>query len=127
MPAVVGGATMEDAIVFDQVVHTGPTLFPSITLDGVVITGGNDKLVRMWDLHTGELLVEFRTDAGFNPTPVLSSDESFILYAGAGNLIRRFYLDPERLVTLAESLLTRGFTADECRQYPVTCQGRAGG
>ena len=126
LTAVVRGANLEDAIVFDQVVHTGPTLFPSITLEGVLITGGHDKLVRMWDLHTGELLVEFRTDAAFNPTPVLSSNESFILYSGADNLIRRFYVDPERLVALAESLLTRGFTDDECRRYPVNCPTTSG-
>jgi hypothetical protein len=117
---------MKDSIVFDQVVHTGLTLNPSITRDGRLITGGIDKLVRMWDLHTRELLVEFRTDAVRDPWPVLSPDESFLLYSGTGNLIQRFYLDPERLVTLAESLLTRGFTDDECRRYPVTCPPAGG-
>ena len=38
-------------------------------------------------------------------------------------VIRRFYLDPERLIELAESRVTRELTPDECRRYldPETC------
>jgi WD40 repeat protein len=124
--AAVGEATIQEAIVFDRVVHTGPLYKVSITRDGRLITGGTDELLRIWDLQSKELLVEFRTDAARDPWPVLSSDESSVLYLGPGKIIQRFYLDPERLVALAESLLTRGLTEDECSRYPVTCPPTSG-
>jgi hypothetical protein len=53
---------------------------------------------------------------------VFSPDGSYLLYPDRGN-IARFYLDLDRLVTLAESRLTRDFYPDECRLYrePETC------
>ena len=40
-----------------------------------------------------------------------------LYYEDAGGVIRRFTLDPDELTELARSLLTRGFTDDECARY----------
>ena len=66
-------------------------------------------------------MVEFRP-AGGQPQMTLSPDGSYALYAD-GPLLRKFYLDPERLIELAEDRVTRQLTPDECRRYldPETC------
>jgi WD40 repeat protein len=122
--AVVEGASMVDALVFNQVAHTGPAPWPSITSDGVLATGGFDGLVRLWDVHTDRLLVEFRTDLDDQmPTVFFAPDGSYLLYAETGNVIRKYYLNTDRLVELAEDRVTRDLTVDECRRHldPETC------
>jgi class 3 adenylate cyclase/WD40 repeat protein len=119
--AVVAGAAPVDALVFNQVAHTGPAPTPAITKDGILATAGFDSLVRLWDMDTDELIVEFRPVAG-QPQMTLSPDGSYVLYAD-GPVLRRFYTEPERLIELAESRITRELTPDECRRYldPETC------
>ena len=122
--AVVEGASMVDALVFNQVAHTGPAPWPSITSDGVLATGGFDGLVRLWDIHTDRLLVEFRTDLDDQmPTVLFAPDGSYLLYGETGNVIRKYYVDTDRLVELAEDRVTRELTVDECRRHldPETC------
>jgi WD40 repeat protein len=115
---------MVDALVFNQVAHTGPAPWPTITSDGVLATGGFDGLVRLWDVHTARLLVEFRTDLDDQmPTVFFAPDGSYLLYAETGNVIRKYYFDTDRLVELAEERVTRELTVDECRRHldPETC------
>ena len=80
-------------------------------------------MIRLWDINTDELILEFRSDLVERIAPVtFAPDGSYLLYPDAG-VIRRFYLDPERLIELAESRVTRELTPDECRRYldPETC------
>jgi hypothetical protein len=39
-----------------------------------------------------------------------------VLYA-EGSVLRKYYIDHDRLIELARNRLTRGFSADECHQY----------
>ena len=112
---------MAAALVFNREVHTGVALRPSITTAGLLATAGADGLVRIWDLRSDRLIVEFRSELD-SPVVVFSPDGSYLLYPDRGN-IARYYLDLDRLVTLAESRLTRDFYPDECRLYrePETC------
>ena len=121
MATVVGGEPVAAALVFNREDHTGAALRPSITTDGLLATAGADGLVRIWDLRSDRLIVEFRSEFD-DQVVVFSPDSSYLLYPYRGN-IARFYLDLDRLVTLAESRLTRDFTLDECRLYrePETC------
>ena len=79
-------------------------------------------MVRLWDIDTDELIVEFRRVGGPASNDLGARRELCLLYAD-GRLLRRFYLDPERLIELAESRVTRELTPDECRRYldPETC------
>jgi serine/threonine protein kinase/DNA-binding SARP family transcriptional activator/WD40 repeat protein len=122
--AVVEGTSMVDALLFNQVAHTGPAPWPSITSEGVLATGGFDGLVRLWDIRTDRLLVEFRTELDDQmPTVFFAPDGSYLLYAETGNVIRKFDMDTDRLVFLAEDRATRELTVDECRRHldPETC------
>jgi hypothetical protein len=76
----------------------------------------------MWDITTGEMLVEFRFDridgpALGSPWVEISPDGSYALYSDAGGMLRRFLLDTDDLIELAESRVTRAFSPSECLQY----------
>jgi DNA-binding SARP family transcriptional activator/WD40 repeat protein/energy-coupling factor transporter ATP-binding protein EcfA2 len=129
MEAVVDGTSGEDAIVFDKIVHDGSSRV-ALNDDGVLATAGNgDGLVRLWDIESGALLTEFRTDR-IDAAPVgspwveFSPDGEYLLYADAGGILRKYLLDTDDLVELAEQRLTRGFTAAECDRYliPDRCE-----
>ena len=111
-------STIEAAVVFDVVAHTGPTPWPAVSDGGLVATSGFDGLVRLWDMASGEMVVELRKGGG-DVFPVLefSPDGEYLHYADSANLIRRFPVDSERLVALAQSRLVRDLTVDECRRY----------
>jgi DNA-binding SARP family transcriptional activator/WD40 repeat protein/energy-coupling factor transporter ATP-binding protein EcfA2 len=123
LSAVREGATVEDAIAFNRVAHNGPVV-TALSADGIVASAVSNAPIRVWDVETGSLLAELPTDYIGWPALGFAADGSYLLYGGAGNTLRRFYLDTDRLVELAESRLTRGFTPDECRTYlePSRCE-----
>lgn len=91
----------------------------AFTRDGThlaIATFDRTGSTRIWDWHTREELlslteggvrVAFSPDgkplAGVRPEPVPS--------------VRVWALDPERLLEIARSRVTRSLTEDECRQY----------
>lgn len=89
--------------------------WPAITAYGRLATTGFDGLVRLWDIDSGDMLVEFRAEVDI-PVVAFSPDGSTLFYPDGGN-IARFYMDPDRLVEPARALLTRDFTPDECARY----------
>ena len=91
---VVSGASAVDAVVFNELAHTGIVPGPSITSDGILATSGADSMIRLWDIDTDELLLEFRSDLVERIAPVVfAPDGSYLLYPDAG-VMRRLYLDP---------------------------------
>lgn len=78
-------------------------------------TSGFDGLVRIWDLETGNMVLEFASDLG-TPVVKFSPNARQILYPH-GLSIRRMPADPTELRTLAGELLTRDFSPDECVLY----------
>ena len=112
---VVAGEEMVDALVFNRQAHTGAAPVPAINGDGVVATAGFDGMVRLWDLETGNLTLEFPANVGI-PVVRFSPDGSELLYPD-GLSIRRMPVDPQRLRDLADDLLTRDFLPDECARY----------
>ena len=46
-----------------------------------------------------------------------SPDGSYMLYMDSAGVLRRYLLDTDELITLAETRLTRDLTVDECRRY----------
>ncbi|HKY49377.1 MAG TPA: hypothetical protein VJQ79_15495, partial [Acidimicrobiia bacterium] len=115
MEQVVGGADLLDALVFKEQAHTGAVPVPALSADGVVATAGFDGVARLWDLDSGNLLLEFEPDLG-TPLVRFSPDGSHLLYPH-GLSIRRLPVDPHELRALAAKLLTRDFLPDECARY----------
>ena len=122
LAAVVDGASADEALVFDQIAQDGVSRV-DILDDGTLATSGNgDGLVRLWDFHADEQILEFRTDrtdgrAVGNGWVQFSPDGSYLMYTDAAGVMRRYLMDTDQLIELAESRLTRGFTDEECRSY----------
>ena len=95
----------------------------AFSADGILATAGNGEgLMRLWDVTTGELLVEFRTDRTDGPNigsgwMTFSSDGSYLAYIDGDGVLRRYLMDTDQLIELAEARLTRGFTSEECQTY----------
>lgn len=115
MERVVGGAGMVDAIVFSRQAHVGATPGPALNADGVVATVGFDGMVKLWDLDSEDLLLEFEADI-FAPLVRFTPDGTHLLYPH-GSSIRRIPVDSSELRALAGQLLTRDFLPDECSRY----------
>ena len=92
---------------------------PVLSVDGILATRGfGDGIVRLWDVATGDLLVELRADPAQGvPRRLQPRWPSYLYYTDAAGVVRRYLVDTDELVELAESRLTRGFTADECTRY----------
>ena len=91
----------------------------SVSSDGILATAGFDApIYRLWDFPTGEPMLELETErlAGF-PSVAFSPDGSYFLYEDAGGVIRRYPMDLDVLVDLAQSRLTRTLTDAECQTY----------
>ncbi|MGH9119917.1 MAG: WD40 repeat domain-containing protein [Acidimicrobiales bacterium] len=118
LAALVDGATWDDALILNQAAHTTNLPGPRLNADGILATRGfGDGFVRLWEVATGDMIVELRADPTEGFTVTFSPDGNHLYYADTGDVIRRYPLDTDELVELAESRLTRGFTADECRRY----------
>jgi WD40 repeat protein len=119
LAAVVAGTAARDAVIFDKVVDQGVAAATALSADGLLATAGrSDGRVRLWNISTGDLVVELETatpSAGSAPV-AFSPDGTYLLY-NDGGVLRRYFLQPERLIELAKSRVTRGLTADECRRH----------
>lgn len=120
MAAIAEGASAEDALVMDRAVASGGVPGIAVTADGVVATSAFDSaFIRLWNIHTGDLITELRTDLDGSSPPQLniSPTGEYLLYPDAGQVLRKFFLDTDQLIDLAESRLTRDLTDEECRRY----------
>lgn len=112
---IIAGDDMSDALLFNRQAHTGAAPVPAVNSEGVVATAGFDGMVRLWDVDSGNLILEFESDVGI-PVVRFSPDGSELLYPD-GLSIRRMPVDPHELRQLANELLTRDFRPDECARY----------
>lgn len=126
MARVMSGEDLADALVFDRQAHTGAVPVPAVDSRGLVATAGFDGMVRLWDLHSEDLILELESDVGV-PVVRFSPDGSELLYPD-GLSIRRMPVDPHRVREKAGLLLTRDLRPDECERYATTARcGTTGG
>jgi len=124
LAAVIEGTPADRAFVFDVQAHEGPTIGQAISRNGLVATSTHGEPLRIWDMASGELWVELDVDMSLAPFVMFSRDDEYLYYTDSsydGYVIRRFPLDPDRLIELAESRITRNLTDDECRRFPSAC------
>jgi WD40 repeat protein len=118
MKQVVAGADVRHALVFNKRAHVGGIVGLAVNGSGTLATASvGDGFVRLWNIPSGELELELRTDPSRGWSKVVFSPDGGTLLYNDGGVLRRYYLETDRLIALAESRLTRGFTHDECRQY----------
>lgn len=118
LAALIEGADPEQAVIFEQSVNYGAVFGLAIGREGTVATSGSiDRFVRIWNLADERLTVEFQVDRGdVNQNLVFEPSSRYLSYNQRG-IIRRYMLDMESLIDLAEDRLTRGLTDDECIRF----------
>jgi len=82
-----------------------------------VVTSGQDKTIRLWDVETGREVLILRGHTAAVADIAFSPDGVHLASASYDATIREFALPIEALIELAESRLTRTWTREECRQY----------
>jgi DNA-binding SARP family transcriptional activator/WD40 repeat protein len=115
------GAPLEDAVVLAGRDPAGGPLIHSTVVGELLATSTMSGHVRLLELAGGRLLADLEVDAT-GPAPIGFTTDGAQLYYTDGAVLRRLETDPDRLVELARSRLTRGFTAEECDQYEITSE-----
>jgi WD40 repeat protein len=97
--------------------HDGSPKAVAISPDGsMVATGASGDPVRVWDVASRELVHEIPL-GDVQPQGVAFLDDLHIVVAPQGGELLIMTLDPNELIAIGRSSLTRGFTVTECRRY----------
>jgi WD40 repeat protein len=112
----------EDPVIFLVVeAHNGSVAGHAISGSGVLATGAyGNPTIRLWDVGSLELRQEIDIQMDWAPIVLFSPDDQWLYYSDTayrGYVIRRYPLDPQRLIELAKTLVGRDLTVDECRQF----------
>jgi DNA-binding SARP family transcriptional activator/WD40 repeat protein len=133
--ALVAGASVEESMVMYKEVGDGGVAEIALGPNGLLATSAFDPHIRLWDIHTGELLRELERVAE-SPPSVAFNPEGDLLYGdwnqeptrleewGKDGSVIRFFLDNDRLVEVAKTRVTRDLTPEECQRYrldPAAC------
>jgi DNA-binding SARP family transcriptional activator/WD40 repeat protein/serine/threonine protein kinase len=117
--AVTAGASLPDAVVWRFREPSGGLISHTRMAGGKLATASVSGHVRVHELATRRLLADLSVGVLDPGSIAFTADGSALLYEDGGHTIRRFELDPDRLVELARSRLRRDLTPEECDQYRV--------
>ena len=105
-----------DAVAWTVTAHTGGVQFVAISDGGWIATGSTSGNVRVWSVD-GELFADVPIQPDDPPEVTFAPGTDTLYYQDGDGVIRRFAVDPDEAVGLAESMVTRGFTPEECSRY----------
>jgi WD40 repeat protein len=95
----------------------------TFTPDGTTVaTAHTDGTVRLWESATGVERLQLHGHEDDVTGLAFSADGSKLASVGDNGLVRVWAVDVDDLLTIAGQRLTRGFSADECRQYLHTAR-----
>jgi DNA-binding SARP family transcriptional activator/serine/threonine protein kinase/WD40 repeat protein len=117
--AVTAGSSLQDAVIWRFREPAGGLISHTRIADGKLATASVSGRVRVHELATRRLLADLSVEVLDPGSITFTADGSALLYEDGGHTIRRFELDPHRLVELARSRLRRDLTPEECDQYRV--------
>ena len=110
------GDDQTDAKVVDIVAHGAGSKAIDVSHSGLIATGSSADGVRIWS-RDGELLASVPTHQQDPPTFTFAPGTDTLYYEDGGGVVRRFAIDLDDVTRLARSVLTRGFTPQECARY----------
>jgi DNA-binding SARP family transcriptional activator/WD40 repeat protein len=113
---VADGDDGTDPELFDIVAHSTGSKAVAFSPGGLIATGSSLDGVRVWS-GDGELVASVPTRQEDAPTFAFASGTDTLYYEDGDGLVRRFSFDIEGVTRLARTVLTRGFTPQECTRY----------
>ena len=100
--------------------HRGSALdVASNTAGTVIASAGADAYVRVWSLPDRSLVTEIKFDVDEIANVEFIDDTHLFVTPGLGDEAIVITLDPDELLAIAQSRLTRSFTTDECSTYRI--------
>jgi WD40 repeat protein len=105
-----------DAVLWTASAHAGSVQGLAVSTEGWVASASSSGDMQVWSL-TGDVIAEVPLDVDDPPYVDFAADTSSLYYEDGDGVIRKFMVDTADTVRLARSMLTRGFTDDECARY----------
>jgi hypothetical protein len=96
--------------------HSGSVQTVAIAEDGWIASGPSAGNVRVWS-PDGAPVADIPIELDDPPTIAFAPGTNTLFYEDGDGVIRRFDIEVEATIEVAHSLLTRGFTPDECARY----------
>ena len=81
------------------------------------VTGSGEGTITLWEAESGLPLLSLGGQTDPIGGVACSPDGEYLATAGFDGTTRVFVVQPDRLLTLARSRLTRSFTLEECQKY----------
>ena len=116
LAALASGAAPEDAVAWTVDAHSGSVPGVSVSSAGWIATSSSAGNVRVWSAD-GQLVADLAVHPDGSSAVAFAPGTETLYYEDGNGVIRRFAVDPDETVRVARSLLTRGFTPDECIRY----------
>jgi DNA-binding SARP family transcriptional activator/WD40 repeat protein len=104
------------ATVVDVAAHGSGSKALDISSSGLIATASSADGLRVWS-PDGELVASVPTHQDDSPTLAFAPGTDTLYYEDGNGVIRRFVVDIDDAARLARSVLTRGFTPQECARY----------
>lgn len=124
-PRLVAGFQDKTALIWDYlsgktlrlVGHDNAVFGVAFSHDGRrVATGSLDRTARVWDAVTGKELLRFNHPRAVESVS-FSPDGKRLATVSDDGMVRVFILDPNELLRVARTRVTRSWTKDECAEY----------
>jgi hypothetical protein len=116
LAALARGDDAADAIAWTVTAHGGSVQGVAVSASGTIATGSSAGEYRVWSAD-GDLIADLPVELDDPPSLAFAPGTDTLYYEDGDGVYRRFVVDPEEMARLARSLLTRGFTEDECTRY----------
>jgi WD40 repeat protein len=106
----------DDAKIWSIQAHNGQAEALTVSTDGYIATGSTAGNVRVWS-PDGSLIADLPINPDDNPSLAFATGTNTLFYEDGNDVIRKFPLDTAEATRLANTLITRQFTPDECTRY----------
>lgn len=113
---IMAGDDPADTIVVDIPAHTAGSKAVAFSDSGLIATGSSADGIRIWS-PDGTLVASVPTHQADDPSFAFVPGTDTLYYEDGGGVVRRLPVDIEDVTRIARSVLTRGFTQQECDRY----------
>jgi WD40 repeat protein len=110
------GNDQADATTLDFVAHNAGSKAVDVSTSGLIATGSSADGLRVWS-PTGAMVASVPTHQDDAPTFAFAPGTDTLYYEDGNGVVRRFAIDLDDAARLARSVLTRGFTPQECARF----------